>query len=135
MRGNIVEQVAEWHACRMVFSGLETMPDSFTLNSVIQNDRLDVPEGWLIWEPFETLPEETIIDILESTTESYVEYFRTVLQNGTYFAADGNYGGAEHLAVVSTHSWSDDDWDEIEAASDWGRPDVAKEIATRHSHS
>jgi len=49
----------------------------------------------------------------------------------TYFAADGNYGEADELVVVDTTLWSDEDWNEIEEASDSDRPDIAKTISER----
>ncbi len=49
----------------------------------------------------------------------------------TYFAADGNYGEADDLVVVDTTSWSQEDWDEVEEASDYERPVIAKTISER----
>lgn len=47
----------------------------------------------------------------------------------SYFASDGNYGGAAGLTVIETTHWSEVDWELIEAASDWHRPEVARVIA------
>ena len=49
----------------------------------------------------------------------------------TYFAADGNYGEADELVIVDTTLWSEEDWNEIEEASDSYRPDIAKTINER----
>ncbi len=50
-----------------------------------------------------------------------------------YFAADGSYGSADSLAVFDTSGWTDDDWFDIEDASDSERLAVAKEIMTRRA--
>ena len=50
----------------------------------------------------------------------------------TYFSTDGSYGDANGLIIVNTNAWPQDDWDRIEAASDWERPIVALEIAAQN---
>ena len=50
----------------------------------------------------------------------------------TYFSTDGSYGDANGLIIVNTNAWPQDDWDKIEAASDWERPIVALEIAAEN---
>ena len=36
----------------------------------------------------------------------------------TYFAADGSYGSAEKMIVVNTSSFTAEDWENIECATD-----------------
>ena len=48
-----------------------------------------------------------------------------------YFAMDGNYGDARGMLMLDTTKWTDEDWDEIEEASDSERVGVAKIINQR----
>ena len=43
----------------------------------------------------------------------------------TYFALDGNYGEAQGMVVIDTTKWSEDDWTQIDEASDSERAQVA----------
>lgn len=52
--------------------------------------------------------------------------------NPHYFAEDGNFGSAERLVILDTTYWNEDDWLEIEEASDYDRTQVAREIAQRY---
>lgn len=45
-----------------------------------------------------------------------------------YFAIDGNYGDGRMLLMCDTSSWTADDWERIESASDIDRADIAEEI-------
>jgi len=47
----------------------------------------------------------------------------------TYFAMDGNYGDAHGTIIIDTSTWSQENWDAIEMASDYDRIVVALEIA------
>lgn len=50
----------------------------------------------------------------------------------SYFAMDGNYGDADGIVLVETSTFSEDEWTEIEYASDNERATLAMEIADRH---
>jgi hypothetical protein len=39
----------------------------------------------------------------------------------TYFAADGNYGDATGMVVIDTTGWTDEDFAELDGASDSDR--------------
>jgi hypothetical protein len=47
----------------------------------------------------------------------------------TYFAMDGNYGDSHGMVTIDTSTWSQEDWDRIEMASDYDRIVVALNIA------
>lgn len=47
----------------------------------------------------------------------------------TYFAHDGSYGPAGGIVVIDTSAWSQDDWDQIEEATDMERLAIAIGIA------
>ena len=47
-----------------------------------------------------------------------------------YFAADGSYGDATDMLIVDTDLFTQEDWDEIDNASDSERSDLAQQIAT-----
>lgn len=52
------------------------------------------------------------------------------MSNLAYFAGDGNYGMENgNFILVDVSKWTDEDWDEIENASDWERPRIARIIA------
>lgn len=53
----------------------------------------------------------------------------------SYFAPDGNYGNAAGMVVIETTHWSEVDWQLLEAASDWHRPDVARLIAESYEEA
>lgn len=136
MSKNLVEQFAGWKACGHFFAGLpDDMPEGFNLTEILENyvEGGELPEGWLVWEPFEDSDREDFADNVEALKDSYVEFYRNIVGQGSYFAADGSYGDAKHLAIVDTSGWSEDDWEEIEETSDWERPDVAETIAARYS--
>lgn len=46
-----------------------------------------------------------------------------------YFAANGDYGDADGLIVLSVAQFTEDDWKTIEAADDEERASVARQIA------
>lgn len=46
----------------------------------------------------------------------------------SYFAEDGNYGNAGGLTIMETTHWNETDWDIIESAADWARPEVARAL-------
>jgi len=50
----------------------------------------------------------------------------------TYFATDGSYGTAHNLEVIDTSEWTDEDWAEVENATDDTRADTASAIARRY---
>jgi hypothetical protein len=50
----------------------------------------------------------------------------------TYFATDGSYGKAQNLEVIDTSAWTDEDWAEIENATDADRAYTASAIARRY---
>lgn len=45
-----------------------------------------------------------------------------------YFTTDGTYGDADTMKVFDTTRWTDDDWHDIESASDSERLTVANAI-------
>lgn len=49
-----------------------------------------------------------------------------------YFANDGNYGDAEEILIVDTDLWNEEDWQEIEDATDSERPQIAQAISERY---
>jgi hypothetical protein len=50
-----------------------------------------------------------------------------------YFAADGNFGGADGLLTVDTENWTEEDWYEItEEATDSDRLEVAEKINAKY---
>jgi len=51
----------------------------------------------------------------------------------SYFATDGNYGSAAGIVIADTTSWSEEEWGEIEEASDYLRAATAENINTRHT--
>lgn len=50
----------------------------------------------------------------------------------TYFANDGSFGSATGMVVIDTRAWSDEDWTEVENATDDVRVRVAVEVAIRN---
>jgi hypothetical protein len=48
---------------------------------------------------------------------------------GHYFAADGNFGEIHGLVVCDTESWTEEDWQQVENASDNERASVALAIS------
>jgi hypothetical protein len=51
----------------------------------------------------------------------------------TYFAMDGNYGDAHGTIIIDTSTWTGQDWDLVENASDHDRIVVATTIALERS--
>jgi len=49
-----------------------------------------------------------------------------VVRKLAYFAEDGNYGSADGLTIMETTHWNELDWEIIEGASEWARPEVAR---------
>jgi len=47
---------------------------------------------------------------------------RDRVMNLTYFAADGNYGDATGMVIIDTTGWTDEDFAELDEASDGDRP-------------
>ena len=53
--------------------------------------------------------------------------------SSTYFALDGNYGEAQGMVVIDTTKWSEDDWTQIEEASDSERAQVALDLTNKNA--
>ena len=51
-----------------------------------------------------------------------------------YFTEDGSYGSAKRLVRIVTTDWSDDDWQQVEEATDSERRNVAIAIETKHKN-
>lgn len=51
-----------------------------------------------------------------------------------YFTEDGSYGSAKRLVRIVTTDWSDDDWQQVEEATDSERRSVAISIETKHKN-
>lgn len=51
----------------------------------------------------------------------------------TYFAMDGNYGDSHGMIIIDTRTWTEDDWNAIDNASDYDRIVVATTIAMEQS--
>lgn len=49
-----------------------------------------------------------------------------VVRTLSYFAEDGNYGSASGLTIMETTHWDELDWEIIDGASDYARPEVAR---------
>jgi hypothetical protein len=49
-----------------------------------------------------------------------------VVRTLSYFGEDGNYGNASGLTIMETTHWNELDWEIIDGASDWARPEVAR---------
>jgi hypothetical protein len=56
----------------------------------------------------------------------------TIDNSTTYFALDGNYGEAQGMVVIDTTKWSEDDWTQIEEASDSERAQVALDLTRKN---
>ena len=53
-----------------------------------------------------------------------------------YFAGDGSYGLEKgNFVLVDVSKWTDEDWEQIEEASDSARPTLAMTIATRYENA
>jgi len=52
--------------------------------------------------------------------------------SSSYFAADGNYGSADGMVVVDTTTWSEEDWTQVEEASDSERAQVALDLTRKN---
>jgi hypothetical protein len=50
----------------------------------------------------------------------------------SYFAVDGNYGSADGMVVVDTTTWSEEDWTQVEEASDSERAQVALDLTRKN---
>jgi hypothetical protein len=62
----------------------------------------------------------------ESETPAPAEAKAEVVRTLNYFAEDGNYGNADGLTIMETTHWDDTDWEIIESAAEWARPEVAR---------
>jgi hypothetical protein len=51
-----------------------------------------------------------------------------------YFAIDGNYGNADGIVLCQTQDWTEEDWTEIENATDSERANVAVEISRQYGN-
>lgn len=49
-----------------------------------------------------------------------------------FFSNDGSYGDSDDILIVETDDWSEDDWRDIQDASDMTRLAIAREIAEKH---
>lgn len=133
LRSNHIEHLAEWHACATFFGGMEhevSLDYEKVLADFAENGTL--PEGWNIWEPFEYNAPETIVEFIENQKSAYLAFHAEVVGAGTYFAQDGTYGPSEGLVIVNAEYWSDADFEQVEAESDWHRPETAKLIADKY---
>ena len=52
-----------------------------------------------------------------------------------YFAGDGNYGMENgNFVLVDVSKWIQSDWEKIEEALDWERPNIAYQISEGYSN-
>lgn len=51
--------------------------------------------------------------------------------SNTFFSIDGSYGSGTDILVVDTSSWTEDDWNLIEEASDSERLEVARNLTIK----
>lgn len=49
----------------------------------------------------------------------------------TYFAVDGSYGNGVDILVVDTSSWTEEDWNAVDEASDSERIEIARNLTNR----
>lgn len=49
-----------------------------------------------------------------------------------YFALDGSYGEADRFVLLDTTDWTEENWNDIENATDNQRIDVATAIDSEH---
>ena len=56
----------------------------------------------------------------------------TIDNSTTYFALDGNYGEAQGMVVIDTTKWSEDDWTQIDEASDSERAQIALDLTRKN---
>ena len=54
-----------------------------------------------------------------------------VESNKSYFAVDGNYGSADGMVIIDTTNWSEDEWSQVELASDTERAQVALDLTNK----
>lgn len=71
-------------------------------------------------------------DYFDSAVSAKLGQLLTPERASTYFATDGSYGTAHNLEIIDTSSWTDEDWAEVENASDDRRADTASAIAQRY---
>jgi len=50
----------------------------------------------------------------------------------TFFSTDGSFGAASGMVMIDTRAWSNEDWLEVENATDDVRVRVAVEVAIRN---
>lgn len=71
-------------------------------------------------------------DEFDSRVSAHLGQLLTPEKASTYFATDGSYGTAHNLEIIDTSEWTDEDWAEIENATDDTRADTASAIAKRY---
>lgn len=49
-----------------------------------------------------------------------------------YFAMDGNYGDSAGMILVDTTDWTEEQWTEIDEASDYDRVTIAMEFGANN---
>lgn len=54
-----------------------------------------------------------------------------MVNENTYFAADGSYGSSEGMIMADTTKWTREDWKRIAEASDNELLDIARELHER----
>ena len=50
----------------------------------------------------------------------------------SYFAVDGNFGSADVMVVLNTTNWSEEDWTQVEEASDSERAQIALDLTRKN---
>lgn len=68
----------------------------------------------------------------DSRVSRHLGQLLTPERASTYFATDGSYGTAHNLEIIDTSEWTDEDWAEVENATDDTRADTASAIAKRY---
>lgn len=77
-------------------------------------------------------PEGRDEDEFDGRVSAKLGHLLTPERASTYFATDGSYGTAHNLEVIDTSEWTDEDWAEIENATNDTRADTASAIAYRY---
>lgn len=55
----------------------------------------------------------------------------SILDNRTYFTADGSYGEAKGLVILPTENWTEAEWDEVSNMGDSERFEFATMLHTK----
>jgi hypothetical protein len=51
--------------------------------------------------------------------------------SNTFFSIDGSYGSGTDILVVDTSSWTEEDWNAVDEASDSERLEVARNLTIK----